>query len=651
MRFDSVTAHAFGPLVGETLDLSPGMNVVYGPNEAGKSTWHAALYAGLCGIRRGGGQRKEDRDFADRHKPWNGGDVWEVGAVIARDDGVSVELRHDLAAKTGTARDADIGGRDYASEIIRDGAPDGAVWLGLDRNSFLGTACVRQADIVRVLDAADSLQEAVQRAADTAGADTTAAAAIDLLNKWHRDRVGSARAFTKPLAAAKERLDLSLVDLANARHAHKDYLRRRTEVERLHAETCRRECELDRIEQDASSRHPAHDANLAAQIRMSIHDWFSLPPLSEPAGPSLTELESAHGDINQQLAALNSRNKVWRWLLFLAGFALAAFVASQYVGIEFLGIVVIAFAACGIAWWQRRPRHTVVLAERRKRIESDIEHRRGEEKRYVEAVERRAKSEAVLHQAADQGEIAPGETQERAEALERWLQVWERELEDFEERNRCLDAARRDAARARNTEERARGELEQFATNMPNVAVAEEAGQTARLAYDRLQRLDATLGRTIEFLRRAEERVHRDIAPKLRASVVRHLARITSGRYTDCRIDPQSLAVEVRSGTDPWRRAERLSHGTAEQIYLLLRMALAEHLSAPNEACPLILDDPIASSDESRREAVLDTLLAISESTQVILFTHDADTRDWARERLKEPTGTLRELDRTGIPA
>ena len=143
VRFESVVAHAFGPLVDETLELAPGMNVVYGPNEAGKSTWHA----GLCGMRRGGGQTAADRDFAGRHKPWNGGSAWEVSAVIARDDGVRVELRHDLATRTGTARDADMAGRDYASDIIRDGAPDGAALLGLDRRSFLGTACVRQADI------------------------------------------------------------------------------------------------------------------------------------------------------------------------------------------------------------------------------------------------------------------------------------------------------------------------------------------------------------------------------------------------------------------------------------------------------------------------------------------------------------------------
>ncbi len=267
---------------------------------------------------------------------------------------------------------------------------------------------------------------------------------------------------------------------------------------------------------------------------------------------------------------------------------------------------------------------------------------------HQEAVARRGDA---VHRAADRGGVAPGETQDRASALERWLQAWHRGLQESEQRQRRLDDARRESTAARNAEERARGELDQFAKNMPDVSAAEEAEQAARLAHDRLRRLDATLDTTIEFLRRAEERVHRDIAPKLRAGVVGHLSRITGGRYTDCRIDPQSLAVEVRSGTGPWRRAEWLSHGAAEQIYLLLRMALAEHLSAPDETCPLILDDPIATSDATRRQAVLDTLLAVSESTQVILFTHDRDTREWARQRLSEPTGRLRELDRAGIPA
>ena len=648
MRFESVVAHAFGPLVDETLKLAPGMNVVYGPNEAGKSTWHAALYAGLCGMRRGGGRTAADRDFAGRHEPWNGGKTWEVSAVMARDDGVRVELRHDLATRTGTARDADIAGRDYASGIIREGAPDGAVWLGLDRRSFLGTACVRQADIVRVLEAADSLQEALQRAADTAGVDATAAAAIDLLDKWRGERVGSLRAFTRPLAVAQQQLEQSRRAADEARAAREEYLGKQAEVERLRVAAAERKRVQEALEVGGSERHPAEAADLAAEIQTAINAWSSRPPMLKPAIPSLAQLAGELAETQRQLARPDTGINWWLRMLILAVFVGAVKLAFLYVGPELLAAVVFAFAAGGIAWWQRRSQQVAMLRERRTRLESEIEHRREDRERYQKAV---ARCGDAVHRAADRGGIAPGETQERASALEQWLRTWHRRLRESEQRQLRLDDARRESTAARNAEQRARGELDQFASNMPNVSAAEEAEQVARLALDRLQRLGATLDTTIKFLRRAEERVHRDIAPKLRASVVEHLSRITGGRYTDCRIDPQSLAVEVRSGTGPWRRAEWLSHGAAEQIYLLLRMALAEHLSAPGETCPLILDDPIATSDATRRQAVLDTLLAVSESTQVILFTHDRDTRDWARQKLSEPTGRLRELDRTGIPA
>ena len=177
MRFESVTAYLFGRLRGETLQLAPGMNVIFGPNESGKSTWHAALYAGLCGMRRRRGRPRPDRDFQARHKPWYN-EGWEVGATIVLKDR-RVILRHDLDGRVdSSARDADLAGRDYAAEIMNDGAPDGARWLGLDRNSFLSTACVRQAGILGLLDDPGDLQDELQSAAATARTGETAAEAF-----------------------------------------------------------------------------------------------------------------------------------------------------------------------------------------------------------------------------------------------------------------------------------------------------------------------------------------------------------------------------------------------------------------------------------------------------------------------------------------
>ena len=97
--------------------------------------------------------------------------------------------------------DADLG-TDYSNEVIHDGAPDGSRWLGLDRRSFLATACIRQAELLAVLEEPGLLQQYVERAADTAGADATAAGALDRLRRFHADHVGTDRKNSvKPLGA------------------------------------------------------------------------------------------------------------------------------------------------------------------------------------------------------------------------------------------------------------------------------------------------------------------------------------------------------------------------------------------------------------------------------------------------------------------
>ena len=126
MRFVVVRAHAFGPLVDQTLELAPGMTVVVGQNESAKSSWHAAAYTALCGRRRGkGASTKEDRRFADLHKPWDRAD-WEVSAVIELADGRQIELHHDLAGNVDCRATDLVLGRDVSNEILFEGSPDGS---------------------------------------------------------------------------------------------------------------------------------------------------------------------------------------------------------------------------------------------------------------------------------------------------------------------------------------------------------------------------------------------------------------------------------------------------------------------------------------------------------------------------------------------
>ncbi len=175
------------------------------------------------------------------------------------------------------------------------------------------------------------------------------------------------------------------------------------------------------------------------------------------------------------------------------------------------------------------------------------------------------------------------------------------------------------------------------AKDVPSLVGAEKSLAAAQKESERVAQLGATLTLTLGFLRRAEERVHRSIAPILAAGLRRWLAEVTQERYTDARVDPGDLRVQVLAQDGRWYDADRLSHGTAEQIYLLLRVVLAEVLVTSGETCPLLLDDVLVQSDCVRKRSLLNVISAISRVRQVILLTQEEEVLRWAQQRIAEP--------------
>ena len=68
MKLRQMTA-TFGKLSGDTLVLSPGLNLIHAPNESGKTTWCAFLRNMLYGLPTR--DRKPTAD-KNRYAPWSG---------------------------------------------------------------------------------------------------------------------------------------------------------------------------------------------------------------------------------------------------------------------------------------------------------------------------------------------------------------------------------------------------------------------------------------------------------------------------------------------------------------------------------------------------------------------------------------------------
>lgn len=70
MQIKEAKIFQFGKLQNRTVLFEPGINVVYGKNEAGKSTLHAFLKAMLFGMEKGRGRSAADGDYV-RYTPWH----------------------------------------------------------------------------------------------------------------------------------------------------------------------------------------------------------------------------------------------------------------------------------------------------------------------------------------------------------------------------------------------------------------------------------------------------------------------------------------------------------------------------------------------------------------------------------------------------
>ena len=94
MRFIDLHIDGFGRFHDFSMTFDPGMNVIYGTNEAGKSTLHTFLQAMLYGFTRARGVEAE-HDTMARLTPWENPEVYS-GTLRLEADGTIWRIERDF---------------------------------------------------------------------------------------------------------------------------------------------------------------------------------------------------------------------------------------------------------------------------------------------------------------------------------------------------------------------------------------------------------------------------------------------------------------------------------------------------------------------------------------------------------------------------
>lgn len=169
-------------------------------------------------------------------------------------------------------------------------------------------------------------------------------------------------------------------------------------------------------------------------------------------------------------------------------------------------------------------------------------------------------------------------------------------------------------------------ELELGEAAIGDLAALEEAVVQLRAEVERLEAFDRAIVLAHATVSRITGETHRAFARRLESYAADTLSTITAGRYSELHVDPKTLAVRVRvPETKGIEDLDQLSAGTRDQIYLIVRFAMARMFAEGLETPPLLLDDPFAYWDEARIERCLPLVAQNAFSAQTILFTSSAE--------------------------
>ena len=670
----------FGKLQSAELALGEGLNVIEAPNEGGKSTWSAFLRAMLYGINTKERDRQGYLAEKNRYQPWSGAAM--EGSVELLWQGRSVTLRRGPKGSTPFGRFEAVytGTAELVPGLTGDNA--GETLTGVPREVFERSAFVGQGGAA--IDGAPALEARIAALASSGEEDVSYSQVErrlrDWLNRRKHNKTGLIPRLEEELADVEETLARQSKAFRLAQEARRELERLQAEHRLLESE---RDAHLSRAMAQRRARWEAAQAALAeAQAQV---DGLEAERTRHGAPPDRDTLKRAQEELNA-LNTLHANRKLAESQLEEARAAEAEARASaedplfpgltpdeaweragadaeaaggrpKTAGLYAGGILLLAVGAVGLIaplcgtlplplggslpavlttagvsaalaiggaalliaaglWKRRFAAGAAELLARygAERPEDILGRASAYREACVVAAEAAKKREAVEQALA--GHIARDEEVSGGTDVEPRF--------DPAETAARLSAAEGELSRLRSGLAMAQGEL--------NTLGDREALQTRREAIQeeldcRRAEYDA-LGAALAALEQAHSGLQARFSPALNRRAGELLAELTGGKYDKVALTQQFEALaEEHDGLQP-RRALTLSQGTADQLYLAVRLAVCELVLPAEEPCPLVLDDALANFDDGRCALALEALARLGEERQILLFTcHSREAR------------------------
>lgn len=170
-------------------------------------------------------------------------------------------------------------------------------------------------------------------------------------------------------------------------------------------------------------------------------------------------------------------------------------------------------------------------------------------------------------------------------------------------------------------------QAEQIGRDLKQLKVQSDRFEALRGEIRGLETQMKTLKEVIAHFDETSKELRAIVLPHARFIVNQMLPMMTEGRYSDFQISEDLKFTVLSSEVGEYKERELFSGGTQDQFLIALRLAFTQSILdsrlTADKYC-LLLDECIASSDETRRQGIFDVLEAArSVFTQILIVAHE----------------------------
>lgn len=649
----------YGKLDQARLDLQPGLNVICAPNEGGKSTWCRFLLAMFYGLNT-----RQRGDLADKNRfqPWNGSLMQGKLELSVGDKELTLSRRTQRPDAPLGVFSCTYSGTDTPVPGL-DAARCGETLLGVPQSVYQRCAFIPSGSLA--IDADADLERRISALISTGDEKISFSQVESRLKKQLRQRkynrsgsIPLLEAEIAGLRAAQQEAQTLTGQLENLQQqlsqAREDQARRRqarlqAAQEALHEkERCLQalpdSSDLQRINQQLGAVRSLGDQVQQAQEAVSRQESAIEAQLQELNRNPLHPMTKAQLEAQLQIQP-PAPPQVAQLLISLAlGLCGGGFLWYEIDRPQVLWLcLACAVTALAAGNFLRLLIRRIRLQQSRRRELSRQEELRKLAESYLPALEELEAQRALLRQ--KQQILSDGDRRLRTQLSDLLSQVsrWDDSVQSAGDIRRFV----RETAQNRD---RLAQELHQAQTQLLQAQMSDaddtvthlqqqiaqvqgrlDAGRDAQALGDQISRLEEELVRqqaeydalrlSLDALQAANTTLQNRFSPELGRRAAEIFADMTGSTWSHILLD-REFHLSAESGSDPTRRSvQLLSAGTADQLYLAVRLAICEMILPPEQNPPLILDDALLTFDDARLSTTLDYLTRLGAQRQILLFT------------------------------